>query len=453
MVNRITFNGFSKSFKLGSVRMLNIKSIDIPFVMAENKNNQLFSQSIKEWQKLQSLAIHKLSAEGVQVRCRPSAHHQPVKSALGSYSGLGISDEILSKAYQIFETQNVLDTGGRFICSEKNRNKVQLQLDKMNVLVSNKVILQACLTSIFNGHLNSILLSNKAFITKAIQGENTSSDLVFLSNHANVSIDRQAEQAHHIAYFLLMGAMPIIMKGIFEGGSNLKPLNYFFKIDGEQHQLAIGYEDYQSDLNYVPELNQWMEKLGQPKFHVIKFKPKFGYEKTLLNLDHSLSICPGEVQVTETNFSSQQLTVSKILSKFKPKGIACVIGNGLDRYSIKFIEQVFKHKIYLDVAEDPFISSALLTINSKGDQIILVSEKLSPENQKKLETHKIKVIKMPKNIAGMGSWQCILTPSIQQSEPISPEKWRDFLTQYGLIITDIFYQSVVERFESLSLKI
>ena len=417
----------------------------------QHKNGEK-GYSIDMLRQIQQSASKKLKDAGVNVTSRETAHLQPVKSAIFSYAGI-IPDRILKTLYERVLMSDVLDHEGRLINTFLNQEKIRHFLFDMQLPVAYKETLDKCLKGIFSGYADSIYIANAAFLTNNSFGKKNEYQFTYVPTYPQKAMERRTEHAHDIAYALSNGTMPIILQAAFEGVANLKPLNYLFKINGEIYQLALGYQSSRSELKSIKEINKWQKKLGLPKYHIIKLMPQSGKENELYHKDCAINLCTDKIQYSNEDWSRKQITVTKILSGFKPNGIACIVNNGLDRYSIKFINHAFKSKVYLDPIRDPMIANVVITKNKVGQHVLLISDKMTPENENEMKAMGVEVIKLPNlSFGGGGSWQCMSNAAAQKRPPISPEEWRRFTESHQIKLSQLLYEAVEERYLHLTRK-
>ena len=181
--------------------------------------------------------------------------------------------------------------------------------------------------------------------------------------------------------------------------------------------------------------------------------PQSGKENELYHEDCAINLCTDKIQYSNEDWSRKQITVTKILSEFKPNGIACIVNNGLDRYSIKFINQAIKTKVFLNPENDPLIANVVITKNKAGKHILLISDKVTSENESEVKALGIEVIKMPNlSFGGGGSWQCMSNAAAQKQQTISPKDWQKFSESHQIKLSPLLYEAVKERYSHLTRK-
>ena len=243
-----------------------------------NGQNTYHINSLRQAQKE---VINEWRSAGVSVRARETAHMQPLKSALFSLNGM-LPDQLILNTYNDILKLAVLDENGRLINNFFTKEILKRYLKDDCRIKSYQNILEKAFDGIFSGYADNIYIANDYLLTR-------DGKYGYMAKYPTKAIQRSTEYAHNVASLLKDGIMPIPIQEYFEGVANLKVLPMIFKIDGDDHQLALSYESSRAELNYLKEVNHWQKKLGLPQYHAIKLMPNSRFRNHYYHQDCAIN--------------------------------------------------------------------------------------------------------------------------------------------------------------------
>ena len=382
-----------------------------------------------------------LLALGVSVKPRVTAHAQTLKSALYSLSDI-FSGDILQPVLANCEALNLVDSKGCFINSTKNQDVFKNIVDLLPVDKKQKQLLNDALVGVFSHYADSVYIANDYLL----YGENPT--VAFVARYPNKAIERNTERVHIVSELLKSGVLPILVNSPFEGMANLKPLPMQFSMRHQMHTFTIAYESTRSELDCIEEINDHLLKLDLPLIKPFPFRPNNSFKSTYYHMDcaFNFSVHGPIKRITKPlpSFATLTSIINVYTSNGEDKnGVVYVAKNSLTPLYRRGLDRLFKTVIELDPSNDPLIANVVALTNENGDDIVLISDKVTPADEAKIKANGIKVVKYPNNtFGGGGSHQCMKNVGVSHS-PISIDDWQAFYsTKLNQRIPDLFIEAL-----------
>ena len=382
-----------------------------------------------------------LLALGVSVKPRVTAHAQTLKSALYSLSDI-FSSDMLQPVLANCDALNLIDSKGCFINSIKNQDVIKRVVDLLPVDNSQKQLLKDALVGVFNNFADSVYIANDYLL----YGQNPT--VAFVARYPNKAIERNTERVHIVSELLKSGVLPILVNSPFEGMANLKPLPMQFNMGDQMHTFTIAYESTRSELDCIEEINDNLSKLGLPLIKPFPFRPNDSLKSTYYHMDcaFNFSVHGSIKRIAKPlpNFATLTSIINVYTSNGENKnGVVYVAKNSLTPLYRRGLDRLFKTVIELDPSNDHLIANVVALTNENGDDIVLISDKVTPADEAKIKANGIKVVKYPNNtFGGGGSHQCMKNVGVSHS-PISIDDWQAFYsTKLNQRIPDLFIEAL-----------
>tara|TARA_A100001015_G_scaffold141149_1_gene156659 strand:+ start:3732 stop:5330 length:1599 start_codon:yes stop_codon:yes gene_type:complete len=346
---------------------------------------------------------------------------------------------LLRHFYETIQSSNVLDASDKFISTDENREKVFNLLLAQDYPILIEKHLQNALYAILADAPDKIYRANYEW--KSPNGE-----IAFVSTYSNGIEQRMVEAAYVCAQAIKRGQYPFLVHG--EGMANIKETPFDCIVNGKKQTLTWTYRSSRAGNEEISLINDVLRQTDQSTILPFELKPQQGKEEAFYHQDcvaifYYDNSTPSKAPVIL--HSTEDINYTDIVGHYGKNGIAVIAKDGLDDRSLAMINRTHEIVIELDCTNDPLMANVVLTKGKEGP-VCFVSDKISQEDERKLEFAGIHVIKWS-NVAeaGAGGIQCQNSIQGTISSPLSIDKWLDKHTELGVPLpSPLFVEAVAE---------